>query len=81
MSMVRGTHFFLFYSIDFQLNTHFSSKFCIFLPENHQTLLKDWFLKKMLLKRAKKNQSPFFCKTVSSNNSFTLIENSFSFLR
>ena len=39
--------------IDFQLNTDISSQFCIFSPKNHLALLKDRFLKKMLLKRAK----------------------------
>ena len=58
------------YPIDFQLNTDFPYNFA-FLPQNHLALLKDRFLKKMLLKRAK-NTSPFFRKTLGSNNSFTL---------
>ena len=44
---------FRFYFIDFQLNTDFPSQFCIFLLQNHLALLKDQFLKKMLLKSAK----------------------------
>ena len=44
---------FRFNLIDFQLNTDFPSQFCGFLPKNHLALLKDRFLKKMLLKRAK----------------------------
>ena len=45
---------FRFYLIDFQLNTDFPSQFCIFLPQNHLTLLPKYrFLKKMLIKRAK----------------------------
>ena len=38
--------------IDFQLNTDFSSQLR-FLPQNHLASLKDRFLKKMLIKRAK----------------------------
>ena len=49
---------FRFYLIDFQLNTDFPSQFCVFLPQNHVALLKDQFLMKMLLKRAK--TVPFF---------------------
>ena len=44
---------FCFYLIDFQLDTDFLSQFCIFLLQNHLVLLKDRFLKKMLLKWAK----------------------------
>ena len=43
-----------------------------FLPQNHLALLKDRFLKKMLLKEYKPDA--FFRKTIDSNNSFTLIE-------
>ena len=63
---------FHFYLINFQLNTDFPSQFWDFYSKkNHIVLLKDRFLKKMLLKRAK-NLSPFFHKTIGSNNSFTL---------
>ena len=48
------------------------------LPETPIALLKDRFLKKMLLRRAKTRT--FFLKTIGSNNSFTLIENNFRFL-
>ena len=44
---------FRFNFIDFQLNTDFPSQFCVFLPQNHLASLKDQFLKKMLIKRAK----------------------------
>ena len=72
---------FRFYLINFQLNIDFPSQFCIFYRKlNHLALLKDRFLKKMFLKRAK-TRPPFFCKTIGSNNSFTLIENNFRFLR
>ena len=50
------------YIVDFQLNTDIPSHFCIL--KNHLALLKDLFLKKMLLK-----------KNIGLNNSFTLIEN------
>ena len=46
-------------------------------------LLKDQFLKKMLLEKKKKKiykMSAFFRKTIGSDNSFTLIENNFKFL-
>ena len=45
-------------------------------------LLKDRFLKKMLIKRAKNSRFFFFSrKTIGLSNSFTLIENNFRFLR
>ena len=47
-----------------------------FLSQNHLALLKDRFLKNLLLKRAK-TRCLFFVKTIGSNNSFTLIENNF----
>ena len=43
---------FRFNLIDFHLNTDFPFQFC-FLPQNHLASLKEWFLKKMLIKRAK----------------------------
>ena len=39
--------------IDFQLNTDYPFQFYVFLPQNHLASLKDRFLKKMLIKRAK----------------------------
>ena len=44
---------FCFNLIGFQLDTDFPSQFCEFTVKNHLVLLKDRFLKKMLLKRAK----------------------------
>ena len=45
---------FRFYLTDFQLNIDFPSQFCVFLQKSPSiALLKDRFLKKMLLKRAK----------------------------
>ena len=52
---------FRFNLIDFQLNTDFPSQFCAFLPLNHLVSLKDRFLKKMLIKRAKTRRL-FFTK-------------------
>ena len=57
-----------------------------FLWQNHLALLKDRFLKKMFLRRAKTSRAFFFFflhKTIGSNNSFTgtLNENNFRFLR
>ena len=43
-------HFFL---IDFQLNKDFPSEFRVFSPSNHLALLKDWFLKKNVIKEHK----------------------------
>ena len=43
-------------------------------------MLRDRFLKKMLLKKSK-HPSPFLNKTIGLNNSFTLIENKFRFFR
>ena len=55
-----------------------------FLPYNHPALLKDWFLKEMLLKE--QNPIGFFSrKTIGSDpgsdNFCSLIENNFRFLR
>ena len=71
---------FRFHLIDFQLNTDFPSQLCGVLPQNHPALLKDWFLKKMLIKRAKTRRL-VLRKTIGSNNSFTLLENNFRLLR
>ena len=65
--------------IDFQLSSDFRFPILRFLPQNHLASLKDRFLKKMLIKRA--NPSPFLHKTIGLDNSFTLIENNFRFLR
>ena len=43
---------FRFNLIDFQLYTDFPSQFCVFYPI-HLASLKDWFLKKTVIKRAK----------------------------
>ena len=41
---------FVSHGIYFYLNTHFTFHFCVFLAQNRLALIKDWFLKKMLLK-------------------------------
>ena len=51
----------------------------LFTVKITKLLLKDRFLKKMLLKR--QNPSASFRKTVGSNHSFTLIENNLSFFQ
>ena len=65
---LSDAHHISFYLIDFQLKTDFPFQFCIFyrkitLPfsKDHLALLNDWFLKKMLLKRAKTRRL-FFVK-------------------
>ena len=70
---------FCFYLIDFQLNTDFLP-ILRYYRKITIALLKDQFLKKMLLKRAKIGAF-FYGRTIGSNNSFTLIENNFWFLR
>ena len=47
--------------IDFQLYIDFPFQFLCFLPQNHLASLKDRFLKKMLIKRAKTRRL-FFTK-------------------
>ena len=69
---------FRIYQIEFQLNTDFPSQFCVFLAQNHLTLLKDRLLKKMVLKRANTRRL-FIIKTIDLNHSFTLIENNSGF--
>ena len=71
-------HHISFLQINFQLDTYFPSKFCVFLPQTHLALLKDRFLKKMLLKKSK-NPSTFSHKTMGLNDYFILIENNIVF--
>ena len=64
---------------DFQLNTDFPSQFCVFLNRKiTQRYSKIGFSRKC------KEENPshfFFRRTRGSNNSFTLIENNFWFLK
>ena len=62
---------FHFCLIDFQLNTNFPFQSSIF-SENHLTLLKDWFLKKMLLIEQKPISFPL--QNIDSSNSLTATE-------
>ena len=73
-------HHILFLLNQFSVKYRLSFPILHFLPQNHLALLKDWFLKKMLIKSAKTRRL-FFRKTLSSYNYFTLIENNFRFLR
>ena len=72
-------HHILFLLNRFSVKYRFSFQFGGFFYVE-SLILKDRFLKKMLLKRAK-TRGLFFRKTMGSNNSFTLIENNFMFLR
>ena len=70
---------FHFNLIDFQLNTDFPSQFCVFIvksPSVTQRLVSQ----KNAYKKSS-NPLPFLDKTIGSDNSFTLIENNFRFLR
>ena len=59
--------------INVHLNTDSLSE-CFIFTIKSPILLKDWYLMKMILKRA--NSSPFFThETKGSNNYFSLIEN------
>ena len=68
---------FRFYLNDFQLKYPFSFLILRFLPQNHLALLKDRFLKKILLKRAKTlSLKTFLLKTPSflSSNDHSCFE-------
>ena len=52
--------------------------FDCFFTVHYLALLKDRFLKMMLMKSL--NPSAFLYKSIGSDNSFTLIENNFRFL-
>ena len=65
---------FRFNLIDFQLNTDFPSQSCVFTVKSPSITQENAYKKSW-------NQSPFLNKTIGSDNSFTLIENIFRFLR
>ena len=71
---------FRFNLIDFQLNTDFPSQFAGFFTVKSPSVTQRSVSQENAFKKSK-NPSPFFRKTVGSNNSFTLIENNFWFLR
>ena len=66
---------FRFYLIDFQLNTDFPSQFCGFFTVKSPSVTQRSVSYENAFKKSK-NPSPLFfsCKTIGSNNSFTLIE-------
>ena len=70
---------FRFKLIDFQLNTDFPSQVC-FLTVKSCSVTQRSVSQENAYKKSW-NPSPFLHKTVGSNNSFTLIENNFRFLR
>ena len=70
---------FRFYLIDFQLNTDFPSQFCVFHLKS-PSVTERLVSQENAFKKSK-NPSPFFHHTIGSDNSFTLIENNFRFLR
>ena len=70
---------FLFQLNLFSVKYRFPFRILRFLPSNHLALLKDRFLKKMFLKRAKTHRL-FFSKLSAQIILFTVIENNFRFL-
>ena len=70
---------FRFNLIDFQVNTDFPSQTYIFTVKTH-TITQRSVSQENAFKKSKK-PSPFFCKIIGSNNSFTLIKSSFRFVR
>ena len=61
------------------LNTDFPSQFCEFTVK--QPSVTQISVSQENAFKKSNNPSPFFRKTIGSNNSFTLIENNFMFLR
>ena len=72
---LSDAHQISFLRIRFSVKYRFSFPILRVLSQNHLALLKDQFLMKMLLKEQK--PIAFFCRTIGSNNSVTLIENNF----
>ena len=71
---------FRFNLINFQLNTDFFSQFCIFFFVKTPSVTQRSVSQENAFKKIKK-PLPFFHRTISSNNSFTLIENNFWFFK
>ena len=69
---------FNFYIIDFQLNTDFSSQFCVFTVKSRACVTRRLVSQENAMKKSK-DPSPFVRKTLGSNNYLTLIENIFRF--
>ena len=70
---------FRFYSIDFQLNANFPSQLYVFTVKSPNFTQRSVSQENVFEKS--KNSSSFFLKAIGSNDSFTLIENNFRFLR
>ena len=71
---------FRLYLIDFQLDTQFPHpNFAFFTVKSPIVTLRSVSLQNAFEKS--KNPSPFFLKTIGSNNFFTLTEHNFRFLR
>ena len=65
---------------DFQLNTQISIPILRFFTVKSPSVTQTSVSQVNAFKKSK-NPSPFFRKTIGSNNSFTLIENNFMFFR
>ena len=70
---------FRFNLINFQLNTAFPSQFAFFTVKSSSVTQRSVSQENVFKKST--NPSPFFRRTIGSNNSFTLIENNFWLLR
>ena len=70
---------FPFNLVDFQLNTDFHSQFCVFYVKSPSVTQRSVSQENAFKKS--QNPSPFLHKTIGSDNSFTLIENNFRFIR
>ena len=70
---------FHFYLIDFELNTDSLPHFTFFSVKSPSVTQRS--VSKENAFKESKNLLPFLCKTIGSNNSFTLIENNFRILR
>ena len=70
---------FSFNLTDFQLNTDFLPNFEFFTVKSPSVTQRSVSQENAYKKS--KNPSPFLHKTIGSDNSFTLIENNFRFLR
>ena len=71
---------FRFYLIDIQLNTDFPFHILRFFIVTSSSVSQTSVSQENAFKKSK-NPSPFFRNTIGSNNSFTLFENNFGFLR
>ena len=65
--------------IDFRFHTDFPSQFCIFTVKSPSVTQRSVSQENAYKKS--QNPSPFLHKIIGSDNSFTLIENNFRFLR